>query len=90
MADLLLQLLTDSSAAEQIACREDADVAHRHAGIGEGAEDRFGAEVDDVLVEVLAEFGHVDPQDPGVVTCAHEGGSLRCVVGLVDAGRMSG
>ena len=41
------------------------------AGVGECGQHRFGREVDDVLVGVLAELGHVDSEDPDVVTCAH-------------------
>ena len=47
--------------------------AMRDPGVGEGAHDRLGPEVDDVVVGVLAELGHVDPEDPDVVACAHGG-----------------
>ena len=40
---------------------------HRHAAVGERGQGRLGGEVDGVLVGVLAELGHVDPEDPDVV-----------------------
>ena len=71
LADLLLDLLADAARAHQVAGGEDADVGHRDPTVGQGGEDRLGGEVDDVLVRILAELGHVDPEDPDVVTCAH-------------------
>ena len=40
---------------------------HGHAAVGERGHGRLGGEVDGVLVGVLAELGHVDPEDPDVV-----------------------
>ena len=71
LADLLLQHLADGrGAAHEVARRDDADLTHGHAAVGERAHDRLRREVDGVLVRVLAELGHRDAEDPDVV--AHE------------------
>ena len=70
LADLLLQLLADAAAhRHEVARGEHAHLLHRHAAVGERAHRRLGREVDGVLVGVLAELRHVDPEDPDVVTC---------------------
>ena len=48
----------------EVAGADDADVLHRHAGVGQRALHGLRRQVDDVLVGVLPELGHVDPQDP--------------------------
>ena len=45
--------------------------------VGQGAEGGLGGQVDRVLVGVLAELGHVDPEDPDVVACHRQSGLLR-------------
>ncbi len=80
LADLLLELLADAAAAHQVAGGQHAHVLHRHAAVGQRGERGLRGQVDDVLVGVLAELGHVDAEDPDVV--AH--GVL-----LVELGSMS-
>ncbi len=66
---MLLQLLADAAgSSHQVAGGEDSHLLHRHAAIGEGAHGRLGGEVDRVLVGVLAELGHMNPEDPDVIT----------------------
>ncbi len=69
LADLLLQLLADAGRrAHEVAGGEHAHVLHGDAGVAERAERGLGGEVDGVLVGVLAELRHVDPEDPDVFT----------------------
>ena len=77
LADLLLDLLTHAAAAHEVARCEDADVLHRHTAVSECCHGGLGREVHDVLVRVLAELGHFDPEDPDVV--AGHGVLLSCV-----------
>ena len=79
LADLLLQLLPDSGVGRhQVPGGDDADVGHRHAGIGERAGRGLGREVDSVFVGMLAEFGHPDAEDPDVVASAHRATPYIC------------
>ena len=70
LADMLLDLLADTALAHQVAGGEHAHVGHRHATVGERRLHRFGGEVHDVAVVVLAELRHVDAKDENVVTHA--------------------
>src|SRR5690606_5309078 len=67
LADLLLQLLGDAAHAHEVAGCQHTHFLHRHAAVGEGGQRRLSGKVDGVLVRVLAELGHVDPEDPDVV-----------------------
>src|SRR6185295_15354606 len=69
LADLFLQLLADCGVGRhETAGGEHADVLHGHAAVGQRTHGRLGGQVDGVAVEVLAELGHVDPEDPDVVS----------------------
>jgi hypothetical protein len=67
LADLLLQLLAHAATAEQVAGGEDAHVLDGLSGVGERTRRGLRREVDAVLVGVLAELRHVDPENPDVV-----------------------
>ncbi len=70
LAELLLQLLADAGAGGHEAAGGDhPHVGHGHPAVGQSTEDGLGGQVHHVLVRVLAEFGHVDPEDPQVVRC---------------------
>ena len=53
---------------DHLAAGGHADVFHGHAGVTECTQDGLGGEVDRILVDVLAELGHVDPEDPDALT----------------------
>ena len=68
LTDLLLQLLTDAGIGRhQVAGSDHPDVLHLDAAVGQGTQNRFSGQVDQVLVRMLAEFRHVDAQDPQVI-----------------------
>ena len=66
LADLLLQGLA-ARAAHEVAEPQDADVLHGDAAVGQGTHGGLGRQIDGVLVGVLPELGHVDPEDPNVL-----------------------
>ena len=63
--------------AHEVAGRQDAHVLHGDTAVGQGAQSGFGGQVDGVLVRVLPELGHVDPEDPDVFSC-HARAPLTC------------
>ncbi len=70
LAELLLDLLADAGVGgHQVPCADHTHVAHRHPAVGQRAEYGLGGQVDQVLVGMLAELGHVDPENPNVVGC---------------------
>ena len=70
LANLLLQLLTDScSSTHEVASSEDAHVFDGDATVGERSKRSLGSKIDNVLVRMLSELGHVDAENPNVIVC---------------------
>jgi hypothetical protein len=45
-------------------------MSHGDPTVGQRRQGRLGGQVDHVGLGVLAELGHVDPEDPDVVGCS--------------------
>ena len=68
LADLLLELLPDAGIGRhQVAGADHTDVLHLDPTIGQGPQNGLRGQVDQVLIGVLAELGHMDTQDPQVL-----------------------
>jgi hypothetical protein len=90
LPDLLLELLADARAGgHEVAGRQHTHLAHGHAAVGKRPHGGLGGEVDRVEVGVLAELGHVDSENPDVVT-GHVAvpPSLCCSSGPHSPGRL--
>jgi hypothetical protein len=63
-------LLTDScSSTHEVASSEDAHVFDGDATVGERSKRSLGSKIDNVLVRMLSELGHVDAENPNVIVC---------------------
>ena len=72
LTGLTLEPLPDAQlATDEIPGGQDPDVPHRHPGVRQRPQRRLGGEVDRVLVRVLPESRHADPEDPDTLVAWH-------------------